>query len=139
MRGGAIPLLVWGTILAVLYIGHAIWDGQTVPTLETGFAVLVIYGGAAALFLSRRDAIKTGPPPPSFDPEAEPAASAAAMLMGLSLGCILFGVVWARFLVYFGIAMLVVSLGRLALELRAQRDSQARLARQATSSPEARE
>jgi hypothetical protein len=47
----------------------------------------------------------------------------AAAGIGVSLGCILFGIAWARFLVDFGIGVLVLSIGRLVLELRAERQS----------------
>jgi hypothetical protein len=35
----------------------------------------------------------------------------------------LFGIAWARFLVIFGIGVLVLSIGRLVLEIRAERRS----------------
>ena len=41
----------------------------------------------------------------------------------MSVGCALFGLAWAKFLLDFGIALFVISLGRLALELRAERAS----------------
>ncbi len=66
-------------------------------------------------------------PRPSACPEAEPTASLAAVLAGLSLATILFGTVWAGFLVFFGAAMLIVSLGRMAIELRAERASRERV------------
>ena len=43
------------------------------------------------------------------------------MAIGLSIGCALFGIAWAKFLVYFGVGLLVLSVGRLVLELRAER------------------
>ena len=52
-----------------------------------------------------------------------PEASLAAVLVGLSVACILFGIVWAGFLIYFGAGVLVLSLGRLVLELRAEHES----------------
>ena len=47
--------------------------------------------------------------------------------------CILFGIVWAGFLIYFGAGVLVLSLGRLALELRAQRKSRREVLRRGGS------
>jgi hypothetical protein len=55
--------------------------------------------------------------------DSVPQASVAAAGIGVSLGCILFGIAWARFLVDFGIGVLVLSIGRLVLELRAERQS----------------
>ena len=51
-----------------------------------------------------------------------------SVLVGLSAGCILFGLVWSMFLVLFGAGMLLVSLARLGLELRAERRARRRLA-----------
>ena len=45
------------------------------------------------------------------------------MGIGVSAGCALFGLAWARFLVDFGIVLFIVSLGRLVLEVRAERAS----------------
>ena len=121
MRGGAIPLLAWGTLLLVLFIGNWIWDAKPVNAAVAGFGALVIYLAAIALWLARRESVRRGPPPPSSGPEAVPTFSAGAPLIGLSIACALFGLVWAKFLLYFGIGMLLLALGRIALELRAQR------------------
>lgn len=123
MRGGAIPILTWGTILLVLTIGNWVWDDKTVNGLAATSAVVIIYIFGLAVWLARREAIRRGPPEPSAAPESIPQASLAAVLMGLSAGCALFGLAWARFLLDFGIAMFVVSVGLLALELRAERAS----------------
>jgi hypothetical protein len=121
MRGGAIPLLAWGTVLLVLYVGNWIWEGRPVQFGETLLAVLVVYAGAGLLWLLRREAIRRGPPPAQPGLESLPEGSLAAMVAGLSVGMILFGLAWARFLVLFGLATLIASGGRLATELRAER------------------
>jgi hypothetical protein len=123
MRGGAIPLLAWATLLVVLLAINWIWTGDAIQVGSFAFAALAIYAGAGLLALTGRHALRRGPPPADSDPEAIPEASVAAVTIGLSIGCILFGIVWARFLVYFGAGVLVLSLGRIALELRAERDS----------------
>ncbi len=121
MRGGAIPILAWGTILLVLAIGNWVWNDKTVNGAAASAAVLIIYGFGVALWLARREAIRRGPPPPRTAAEAVPQASASAMLIGLSVGCALFGLAWAKFLLYFGIAVFVLAVGRLIIELRAER------------------
>jgi hypothetical protein len=123
MRGGAIPLLAWGTLLLVLFIGNWIWDAKPVNAATAAFAAIVIYAGGALLWLARRESIRRGPPAPSLEPQGLPQMSLGATLAGLSVGAILFGLAWAQFLVYFGAAMLAISLGRLWLELRAERAS----------------
>ncbi len=125
MKGGAIPLLAWGTILLVLAIGNWVWDAKPVNGAVASAAVAIIYGFGVALWLSRREAIRRGPPEPRSEPDSMPQASLAAAGVGVSLGCILFGIAWARFLVDFGIGVLVLSVGRLVLEIRAERRSRA--------------
>ncbi len=134
MRGGAIPILAWGTILLVLAVGNWVWDDKTVNGAAASAAVLIIYGFGAALWLARREAIRRGPPPRRTDAEAVPQVSVAAMLIGLAAGCALFGLAWAKFLLYFGIAVFVLSVGRLIIELRAERATR----RQAMSEEENR-
>ena len=121
MRGGSIPLLVWGTLLLVLFIGNWIWDAKPVNAAEAAFASLLIYAFALALWLARRESIRRGPPEPREEPEAVPQASLGAVLVGISVGTIMFGLAWANFLVYFGFGLLALSLGRLLLERRSER------------------
>jgi hypothetical protein len=123
MRGGAIPILAWGTILLVLALGNWVWDDKTVNGLVATAAVVIIYGVGLAVWAARGEAIRRGPPEPGTGPESVPQASLAAVGIGVSVGCALFGLAWAKFLLDFGIAMFVISLGRLALELRAERAS----------------
>jgi hypothetical protein len=129
VRGGAIPLLAWGTLLAVLGAINWIWTGDTIQLGTFAFAILVVIGSAAILVLLSRQAIRRGAPEPSDEPEAVPDVSVGAVVAGLSLGSFAFGFVFGRFFVYFGLGMLALALGRLAIEVRAQRRSE-RLARE---------
>jgi len=121
MRGGAIPILAWGTILLALCIGNWVWNQRPVSGAAATVAVVIVYVFGIALWLARRESIRPGPPEPRDEPEAVPQASLAAVLIGLSVGCALFGLAWAKFLMYFGAGMLLLALGRLAIELRSER------------------
>ena len=121
MRGGAIPIFAWGTILLVLAIGNWIWDGRPVNSGAATAAVAIVYGYGVAVWLLRREAVRRGPPEPRTEVENVPSASVSAMVLGLSAGCALFGLAWANFLLYFGAAMFVAALLRLGFELRAER------------------
>jgi hypothetical protein len=124
MRGGAIPVFAWGTLLLVLFIGNWIWDAKDVNAAEAAFAALVVYAAGVGLWLSaRRDALRRGPPPARAEIEASPSMSVGAVLAGLAVAAILFGLVWAQFLVFFGAGLLVAALGRLWIELRAEQRS----------------
>jgi hypothetical protein len=124
MRGGAIPVLIWGTILLVLYVGNWIWEGgRLIEVGVTVGALIVIYGAAAWLYVARREALRPGPPEAGHGFDALPTTSIGAVLAGFSVGMILFGLAWANFLVYLGFALLIVALGRLAVEWRSQRAS----------------
>ncbi|HWF51355.1 MAG TPA: hypothetical protein VG294_12020 [Solirubrobacteraceae bacterium] len=124
MSGGAIPLLAWGALLVVLGAINWIWTGDAIQVETFAFAVLVIIGSAGALVLMSRQALRHGPPQPRGDPEAVPQVSVAAVVAGLSVGSIAFGFVFGAFFTLFGFGMLVASLGRLAIEVRAQRRSE---------------
>lgn len=126
MRGGSIPIFVWGTILLVLAIGNWVWNGKWVAGAAASAAVLIIYGFGVAVWLLRREAIRRGPPEAGAEVEQVPQISVAAFMLGLSAGCALFGLAWAKFLLYFGIAMFLASLGRLVVELRAERAARRR-------------
>ena len=128
MRGGAIPLLAWGTLLLVLYIINWIWDAHAMNAAASGVAVVIIFTIGISLWLARRDSLRRGPPEPSSKPEPLPGESLAAALAGLAIGSILFGLVWGRFLVVFGVGLLVASVGRGVLEWRAERRSLERAA-----------
>ena len=130
MRGGAIPILSWGTILLVLAVGNWVWNGKAVGSGAASAAVLIIYAVGVAVWLARREALRRGPPEPRTEPESVPHASLAAVGIGVSAGCALFGLVWAKFLLYFGIGMFVASVGRLVLEMRAERAGRRELLRQ---------
>ncbi len=121
MRGGAIPILAWGTLLAVLAIGNWVWNDRPVGGGVATAAVAIIYGFGVAVWLLRREAIRRGPPEPRTEIENVPSASLSAALIGVAAGCALFGLAWAKFLLYFGIGLFVVAVGRLIVELRAER------------------
>lgn len=123
MRGGAIPILTWGTLLLVLCVGNWVWNDKPVSGAVATAAVVIVYAFGIALWLGRRESIRRGPPEPPTKPQAVPEASAAAVAIGLSVGCALFGLAWSKFLLYFGIGTLVASLTRLTIELRAERSS----------------
>src|SRR5437764_10526548 len=126
MRGGAIPLLAWGTLLLVLFIGNWIWNAKPVNAAAAAFAALVIYLTAALVTIfSGRRALRRGPPEPRADPEAVPQASTGAVIVALGFASLLFGLTFGNFAIYFGAALLVLGVGRLAVELRSERASRA--------------
>ena len=128
MRGGALAVLAWATLNLILFIGNFIWDGKPVNAATAAFAAVITYVTGVGLWLSRREAIRRGPPEPHVEVEAVPQASLAATLIGLSIGCILFGLAWSKFLVYFGAGALLLSLGRLFVEKRSERATRRQLA-----------
>lgn len=131
MRGGALPLLAWACLLAVLMAGNWVWTGDAIQVGAFGLAVLVIVLAAVLLAAAHRGAIRRGPPEP-LPPdrvEAAPDLSFAAVLAAIAVASVLFGLTWAYFLVYFGGGLLLLALGRLALELQAARASRERYER----------
>jgi hypothetical protein len=122
VRGGSIPLLAWGALLAVLMALCWIWTGDAIQVATFAFAVLVVWGGAALLAAEGgRESLRRGAPPRVRRPEAIPTASLGAVLVAVAVGSIVFGFAFGRFLVYFGAGLLVVSLGIVLHEVRGQR------------------
>jgi uncharacterized membrane protein len=117
MRGGAIPLLVWGTLLLTLAAINWIWDATGVNQWVFLFAVLVIYLWAVFIWAVSRDAVRKGPPETRSEPEAIPRASLAAAGTGISVAVIVYGIEFGQFLIFIGGALLLLCLGRLGREL----------------------
>jgi hypothetical protein len=124
VRGGAIPIFVWGLLLSVLTIGNAIWEGRWIQAGQFALAAVIILGfGVTVVALSGRRALRKGPPARSARVEALPEASAGAVGAALSLALLLFGFVFGSALIYLGAGFLALSLGRLAIEVRSQRST----------------
>jgi len=122
VRGGSLPFAIWGTLNFILLAINWIWEGTGIHVAEFGFAVLVIYlGGVLLLLLGGRHAVRRGPPEYVPEPEPLPAMSAAAAGVGIAVGLALFGLVFGKFLIILGVIVLVLSLGRLVVELRFER------------------
>jgi hypothetical protein len=122
VRGGAIPLLVWALILAVLYALNVIWTGNHVNLAMAVFAVGATVATAVGFVaLSGREAVRRGEPPPSEEPRAIPTASVGAVLLAVGLAAFAFGFAFGHFLVYFGAGVMIVALGVLAREASTQR------------------
>jgi len=122
MRGGAIPLLVWALILAVLYALIAVWTGNGVNVALAGFAVAATLGVALALVALRPgEALRKGQPPPSPEPQAIATASFGAVLFAVGVAAFVFGFEFGHFLVYFGAGLMVVAIGVLARERNTER------------------
>lgn len=128
MRGGAIPLLVWATLLALLGAGNLVWTGDAIQAATFALAVVLVIGFALALVAVDRGALRRGPPPAVARPRREtlPAFSIAPVGIALALAAVLFGVAFGHFSIYFGCGLLALSLGRLAVELRAARQTRRR-------------
>jgi hypothetical protein len=129
MRGGALPILVWGLLLSLLLAGNWVWTGDAIQVGQFGFALLAVLLSALALVAANRSAIRRGPPrsPAQARLKALPEISVGSALVPLAIASILFGFAFGHFLIYFGIGLLALAAGRLVIELRAQRRSVRRL------------
>lgn len=128
MTGGAIPVFAWGVLLTVLFIANTIWNHRLMDSLASAFAALVIFlFGAALIVLAGRRAVRRGEPEASPAPAAVTTTSVGAAVAGLALAILMFGFVFGSFLIYFGGGLLVLALGRVVVERRAERASLAAL------------
>jgi hypothetical protein len=121
MRAGAIPLLVWSVLIAVLLAINWIWTSDTIQVSSFGFATGVVLVWAIVQVAGSRDALRARPPGDEHGVEAIPQASFGAAASGLSVAVIAFGLVFGRFLVFMGAGLLVASLAVVGRELRDQR------------------
>lgn len=123
MRGGAIPLFAWGTLLLVLMIINVIWAGSSIQAAMFAYAVTAVYATALVLSILRPESLRRGAPALEPSPQAIPRTSLAAMALGIAIGAMMFGVVFGKFLVFIGGGVWLLAAGRLVVEVRAQRRS----------------
>lgn len=123
MRGGAIPIVLWGAGLLVLMIINLIWEGSQIQTEMEIYLLVAIFGTGLGLFLLRPESLRKGPPVRESSYDAVPRTSLAAMTLGIATGAMMFGVVFGKFLVFIGAGVWLLAAGRLLVELRAQRRS----------------
>ena len=122
MRGGAIPLLVWGTVLAVLLAMNWVWTGDLIQVASFAFAVASVVGWVLALVLLRPgEALRRGSPGRSGEPQAVPSASYGSVLLAVGASSIVFGFAFGTFPLYFGAGVMVIAAGLVARELHAER------------------
>lgn len=123
MRGGAIPLFLWGTGLAVLMIVNAVWAQDAIQVGMFAYAVSAVYLTALALSIANPAALRRGPPGDEPAYQAVPHVSLASMTLGIAIGAMLFGVVFGKWLVFVGAGVWLLAAGRLVVEVRAERRS----------------
>jgi hypothetical protein len=111
MRGGAVPLLCWATLLTLSGLLNAIWAGVSVQTATFGAGVLAIVLFAAAVLLR----------PQRSGLETVTRASLATVIVAVGFAALMFGFSFGHFIIYFGAGLMLAGLGRLLVELHHQR------------------
>lgn len=122
-------MLIWGGALVVLLTINLIWTGDAIQVGMFAFAAGVVFASVALLVARDRAALRAGAPDPEGETRAVPEASLGAALVGFALATLMFGFVFGTFLILFGAGLLIASLGRVVLELRAERQSARDVAR----------
>lgn len=122
MRGGAIPLIVWGVLNLILLVIAGIWEGLRwhnggLHVVLTAFTVLVVFLGGVVLIVIRGQAGRKGAPEYERRIDVLPRISFAAAGAGLGCGLVGFGIVFGKWLIIAGGVLLVASLARLLSEL----------------------
>jgi hypothetical protein len=124
VRGAALPLLAWGTLLVVLMTLNWIWTGDAIQVGSFAFAAAVVLGGGLlAIALWPREALRRGDPPRPVGPEAIPTSSAGAVMVAIGFASVMFGLAFGRFLIYFGAGLVVTALGVLWREHKSEREA----------------
>jgi hypothetical protein len=131
MRGGALAPLIWSVLLLALAVTNVIWtSGDAIQAGTFGFAIVSIWLLGLVLIRLAPEARRKGPPEPLLRPEVVPSASLAAMVAGIGFGAFVFGFAFGRFWIFLGAGVFLASLGRLFVELRAQRRAHRRSLRE---------
>lgn len=138
MRGGALPVFIWSCLLALLLAGNWIWTGDGIQAAEFGLATVLIVASALALTLASRESIRRGPPerPERIRLQTVPDLCLGALLVPVGIAATLFGVAFGHFAIYFGVALLLLAWGRVAIELRAERRTRERMQASPLADPE---
>jgi hypothetical protein len=133
VRGGSLPLLAWGALLAVFMVICWIWTGDAIQIAEFGFAVAVVWASAALLAAKGRgEPLRRGPPPPDPASQTVPTASMGSVLAAVGVASIVFGLAFGKFPIFFGIGLLILGLGVVARERAAERRTRRALADEPT-------
>jgi cobalamin synthase len=131
VRGGSVPLLLESLLLAVMLAMNWIWTSDMIQVATFAFAVMVLAASAIALAVaSKGESVRRGPPRPEASIQTQPQSSLGAVLAAIALAATIFGLAFGRFLVFFGSGLFVASLGRLAVEQRAQRSARGEVERE---------
>jgi cation transport ATPase len=124
VRGGALPVIVWGCLLGALMATNAIWTGDTIQIGDYAYAMLTLIAIVVALALaSHRVALRRGAPERDGGPDALPDISFGAALAAVGFGALIFGLAFGHFFIYFGAGLMLIGLLRVGIELRSQRRS----------------
>lgn len=117
MSAGARVLLAWAGLLLVLTVINAIWVSPSLQSAELTFATLLIAAAAVgALAWARRSG-------PDDGSRAIPDISFGTALAGAAVAVTLYGLAFGHAIVYIGLGLFVLAVGRLIIELRASRRS----------------
>jgi hypothetical protein len=122
VRGGSIPLFAWGLLLVVLLIVNAVWTSDTIQVALFGFAAGVVFLSAIAFAVaSRGEGLRRGAPAASDELETVPTSSLGAVMVAAGFAALMFGLVFGRFLIYFGAGVVIASLAQVTREMRDER------------------
>jgi len=125
MRAGAIPLIAWGVLLAILFSVHLLMTGAAtgdlVDTLCYGGALALVVACAVISVVHRHETARRGSPELDTEAVAVPAASLGAPLLALAFVACGFGLVFGSFLVFGAGGVFVGAVFALTRELRDER------------------
>jgi hypothetical protein len=108
----AVPMFAWAAFLTVLAVVLWFWTSDALPpAVFTGSAAIAWAAGFVALATRR----------PLRRVRAAPDLSVASALVAFAVAMLVLGALLGRWLVYLGAGTLLVGLGGVARELRAQR------------------
>jgi hypothetical protein len=122
MRGGARPVLIWLGILTASGVLDAIWTGDLVQIGMVVIAVGLVSAVVIGVIIANPDALRRGEPGPRGT-ETIIGSSFAAFFLAFGFAVFVFGWTFGKFPIFVGAGMMILGIGRLIGEWRAQRQA----------------
>lgn len=125
MRSGAIPVIAWFVLNAILFVVHLLMTGHAqadgLAAWLSAFALGILLVWVVVMAAESRQVLHRGAPELSREPEAVPAASVGALMVAFAVVACGFGLVFGAFLVFIAAGVFVGAIFVLAREIRDER------------------
>jgi hypothetical protein len=125
VKAGAIPVVAWFVLNAILFAVHLLMTGHAqadgLGAWLAAFALGILLVWAVVMAAESRQVLRRGPPELDEGPEAVPAASLGPPMVAFAVVACGFGLVFGAFLVFIAAGVFAGAVFVLAREVRDER------------------